>query len=139
MADEESWGELSSLFQTCTPLDGNNQMDVKSFLELLIDNLAGIVQYNGLQAQDIFSVCGIMTDESQGSPLERLAAVNTMMLGGSGEECLDHTYAAFLAQAQDPDCRTAFAEQGFCWRPWLWQTCTEFGWYQVRARATPAG
>ena len=31
-------------------------MDVKSFMELLIDNLAGIVQYNGLQTQDIFSV-----------------------------------------------------------------------------------
>ena len=55
-------------------------MDVKSFMELVIDNLAGIVQYNGLQNQDIFSVCAILTDESVGSPLERLAAVNTLML-----------------------------------------------------------
>merc|ERR1712088_351599 len=64
VADEASWGELSSLFSTCTPLDGN------------IENDAGIVQYNGLQSQDIFSVCGILTDESLGSPLERLGAVN---------------------------------------------------------------
>ena len=61
VADEASWGELSSLFTTCTPLDGANDMDVKSFMELLIDNLAGIVQYNGLQTQDIFSVLDILT------------------------------------------------------------------------------
>ena len=67
-------------------------------MELLIDNLAGIVQYNGLQSQDIFSVCAILTDESLGSPLERLGAVNTMMLGENGEECLDHTYETFIAQ-----------------------------------------
>ena len=67
-------------------------------MELLIDNLAGIVQYNGLQSQDIFSVCEILTDESLGSPLERLGAVNTMMLGENGEECLDHTYETFIAQ-----------------------------------------
>ena len=89
---------MSSLFSTCTPLDGNIENDVKSFMELLIDNLAGIVQYNGLQSQDIFSVCGILTDESLGSPLERLGAVNTMMLGENGEECLDHTYETFIAQ-----------------------------------------
>ena len=98
MTDEESWGELSSLFQLCTPLDGAIVNDVKSFMELLIDNLAGIVQYNGLQSEDIFSVCAILPDESLGSPLERLGAVNTMMLGESGEECLDHTYETFIAQ-----------------------------------------
>ena len=91
-------------------------MDVKSFMELLIDNLAGIVQYNGLQTQDIFSVldiltspscviimiqvCAILTDETLGSPLERLGAVNTMMLGENGEECLDHTYETFIAQVE---------------------------------------
>ena len=98
VADEESWGELSSLFQTCTPLDGSIENDVKSFMELLIDNLAGIVQYNGLQSEDIFSVCAILTDEALGSPLERLGAVNTMMLGENGAECLDHTYETFIAQ-----------------------------------------
>ena len=23
----------------------------------------------------------------------------------------------------------------FVWRPWLWQTCTEFGWYQTTNQA----
>merc|ERR1719264_568521 len=49
-----------------------------------------------------------------------------MMLGESGEECLDHTYETFIAQLKDINCRGSF-----CWRPWIWQTCTEFGWYQT--------
>jgi pimeloyl-ACP methyl ester carboxylesterase len=127
LESEDSWGELASLFTTCTPLDGTNDMDVKSFMELVIDNLAGIVQYNGLQNQDIFSVCAILTDETVGSPLERLAAVNTLMLSEAGAECLDHTYEAFLNQITD----VHWSGTGFDWRPWLYQTCTEFGWYQT--------
>ena len=45
--DEANWPTLSQTFKLCSSLDGSNQMDVMSFLELLIDNLAGIVQYNG--------------------------------------------------------------------------------------------
>ena len=112
MTDEESWGELSSLFQLCTPLDGSIVNDVKSFMELLIDNLAGIVQYNGLQSEDIFSVCAVLTDESLGSPLERLGAVNTMMLGENGEECLDHTYETFIAQVHVEHEKNLFSAEG---------------------------
>ena len=38
---------LGSLFKTCNPVDLSNKQDVDSLLELLIDNLAGVVQYNG--------------------------------------------------------------------------------------------
>ena len=76
-------------------LDGNNMMDVRSFVELLIDNLAGIVQYNGRFEEDIFSVCAIMTDEGLGKPIDRLAVVNTLMMQ---DECLDHTYETFLSK-----------------------------------------
>ena len=54
-------------------------MDVKSFMELLIDNLAGIVQ----------------CDESLTDPLFWQAAVDEMM-EMSEEECVYHTYQAFL-------------------------------------------
>merc|ERR1711970_646493 len=88
IGDEENWGLLSSMFHTCTPLDGAKDMDVKSFMELLIDNLAGVVQYNGLQNQDIFSICDIMVSEELGSPLERLAELNNIMMEENHEECL---------------------------------------------------
>ena len=44
---ENQWAGLTEKFKLCSPLDGSNTNDVRSFLELLIDNLAGVVQYNG--------------------------------------------------------------------------------------------
>ena len=45
---------------------------------------------------DMFAVCEVMTDESLGSAVDRLAVFNDMMLEMNGEECLDHTYDTFL-------------------------------------------
>jgi pimeloyl-ACP methyl ester carboxylesterase len=127
VADQDTWQDLSTLFRLCGPLDGSNPMDVMSFMELLIDNLAGIVQYNGHYEEDIFSICAIMTDETIGDPIARLATVNDIMLGSEEDACLDNTYASFLAQLSD----TTWSAGGVGWRQWIWQTCTEFGWYQT--------
>ena len=37
-----------------------------------------------------------MTDEGLGDAVDRLAAVNDIMLEMNGLECLDHTYDTFL-------------------------------------------
>merc|ERR1711936_1557613 len=127
VGDEDKWEDLSTMFRLCGTLDGSNILDVMSFMELLIDNLAAIVQYNGHYEEDIFSICAIMTDESIGEPILRLAAVNDVMLGSDADTCLDHTYASFLAQLTE----TSWSGEGVGWRQWIWQTCTEFGWYQT--------
>jgi len=127
IGDADNWEDLSELFKLCEPLDGSNSMDVMSFMELLIDNLAGIVQYNGRYEEDIFSTCAIMTDESIGEPMNRLAAVNDVMLNMSQEDCADHSYASYLSQLSN----TTWVGTGFGRRQWTWQTCTEFGWYQT--------
>merc|ERR1719320_2349477 len=127
VGDEDKWEDLSTMFRLCSTLDGSNSFDVMSFMELLIDNLAAIVQYNGHYEEDIFSICAIMTDDSIGEPINRLAAVNDVMLGSDADMCLDHTYATFLAQLSE----TSWSGEGVGWRQWIWQTCTEFGWYQT--------
>jgi len=127
IGETDDLGELSSLFRLCEPLDGSNSMDVMSFMELLVDNLAGIVQYNGFYNEDIFSICAIMTDESLGEPMNRLAALNDVLLGPDQEMCLDHTYNSFLSLLTD----VSWTGEGVGWRQWIWQTCTEFGWYQT--------
>jgi len=127
VGDADNWEYLSSLYKLCDTLDGSNSMDVMSFMELLIDNLAGIVQYNGRYEEDIFSTCAIMTDESIGEPMIRLAAVNDVMLSMGQDECLDHSYASYLSQLTN----TTFGGSGVGRRQWTWQTCTEFGWYQT--------
>ena len=93
----------------------------------------------------MFAVCEVMTDESLGSAVDRLAVFNDMMLEMNGEECLDHTYDTFLqVSGAVHTCNTCHsnlqdiattawngADVSFVFRPWLWQTCTEFGWYQT--------
>ena len=69
-----------------------------------------------------------MTDDGIGEAIDRLAAVNDLMLEMNAMECLDHTYQTFL----DDISETQWGDDvSFVWRPWLWQTCTEFGWYQT--------
>jgi len=120
----DSWAILDSMFHTCSPIT-ENVLDQKTFLEFLIDDLAGVVQYNGRYDEDIFSVCSIMADESNGSELERFAMLNEAVLAMYGEECLDVSYAGWIDLLSDTSV------DGIGWRQWIWQTCTEFGWYQT--------
>merc|ERR1711872_506817 len=41
--------------------------------------------------------------------------------------CLDHEFSSFIDQLT----QTKWTGGEFSWRPWIWQTCTEFGWYQT--------
>ena len=52
-------------------------------MELLIDNLAGIVQYNGRFPLTIDDVCGIMNNDVE--PVEAFANLNTALLEMNGE------------------------------------------------------
>ena len=124
--DEEGWANLSNMFMTCRPIDGMNTDDVRSFAELLIDNLAGVVQYNGRQDLDIEAVCNIMRD-GEGSALDRFANLNSVSMDANGIECLDHEFSSLLSLLSE----ISWSGPGFGWRPWFWQTCTEFGWYQT--------
>jgi len=118
---------ISTKFKLCNQFDGFNNLDVISFMELLIDHLAGIVQYNGFYDEDIFSICAIMTDQSIEDPVDRLAALNDVMLESDGYECYNHEYSSFRDSILDVN----FGGDGDGWRQWVWQTCTEFGWYQT--------
>lgn len=122
---EENWQMISDKFMLCNPLDGYNTQDVKSFMELLVDNLAGIVQYNGRFPISIDDVCEIMNNGE--NPMESFANLNAAILDMNNEECLDHEFSSFLSLLTD----TSFAGAGVGWRQWIWQTCTEFGWYQT--------
>jgi len=125
IANEENWLDISNQFKLCNTLDGYNEDDVKSFFEYMIDNLAGIVQYNGRFDLTIDGVCKIMNSDE--NPLTAYAALNDAVLNMNQEECVDHEFSSFLNLLTD----TSFEGTGVGWRQWTWQTCTEFGWYQT--------
>ena len=107
-AHRMGWKFLSKHFKLCSSLDGGNKYDVTNLFESLIGNFEGIVQYNkdnrafeGAEWQNVTidTVCDIMTDDSQGSDLQRLALVNDLSLKMSDEKCLDHTYLSEVSRA----------------------------------------
>jgi len=123
---EEGAARLTELFTLCNAFDGDIAEDVPMFFESVVDNLAGVVQYNGHYEVTIDTVCNLMTDEESGTPLERFAQLNTLMLDMYQTECLDHKYSSFIEMLKATEYG---ATGGF--RQWIYQTCTEFGWYQT--------
>ena len=74
----------------------------------------------------------MMDDRSAGSELQQFAEVNSLSLKMAGAKCLDVDYSNKVSMLrntnyEDPTSRVP-GDVGN--RPWFYQTCTEFGWYQ---------
>ncbi|XP_044290683.1 thymus-specific serine protease-like [Varanus komodoensis] len=123
-------GQLARLakdFHSCQALQG---MDDSVFLlSNLADYFMGAVQYDGEGASEwgsVASVCAVMTNASIGSAYQRLITVNSIFLHRLLALCLDSSYAAWLETL-----RSTQVLESSMMRQWLFQTCTEFGYYQT--------
>ncbi|XP_060639774.2 thymus-specific serine protease-like [Anolis sagrei] len=123
-------GQLDKLdkdFHSCLPLGG-----LKDSL-MLINNLASmfmaIVQYNGegVEWANVGSICKTMTNHNTGSAYQRLVETNNMVVSGIKIACLDNSYAAFIEEMSNPK----FFSMDMMERQWIYQTCTEFGYFQT--------
>jgi len=127
MVDDASvWGKLQESFELCSPFDGTKPGDQAFFLGSIVAILQGAVQYDWNGSYNISDVCEIMKDQEIGTPLERLSALNSFYLPLAGMECLDYTYQSFLDMLGNSE----YDSDGVGYRQWIYQTCTEFGWYQ---------
>ncbi|XP_037068422.1 LOW QUALITY PROTEIN: putative serine protease K12H4.7 [Pollicipes pollicipes] len=136
LADEVGWAALSQQFKLCSPFNGSVVLDVSNLVSNLADLFEGTVQYNednrGFEgAKDanitINVLCDVMTSE-EGNAIDRLAQVNQLLMTAHDQQCLDHTYDSMMKQMQDVDFSSP-NNSGM--RQWIYQTCTEFGWYQT--------
>lgn len=125
---------VTKMFNLCKPLNVASNKDVSTLAEALSGNFDEVVQYNNdnritsdpkplLTMNDL---CEIMINRSMGSPMERYAAVNRMVLKRNNQTCLDASYKQAVKDLQN---MTFNPEEGA--RQWTYQTCTEFGFYQT--------
>lgn len=130
------WSMLTRKLKLCSPFDGSVLADIINLFESLLGTFEDVVQYNKDNRQfegvewtnvTINTLCDKMTDTSDGSSLERLVRINDLSLKMGGQKCLDHTYKSQLEELQGSSWESPAAEGG---RQWMYQTCTEFGWYQ---------
>jgi len=129
---------VSKMFKLCSPLDPSNLQDMAMFMESLMENVEDIVQYNKDNRNNgdmnITTVCNVMKDETLGCTMMRFAEINQLTMNKDGSKCMEHRYKAQLTGLQNTtwpeevDVTKYFGAVGN--RPWFYQTCTEFGWYQ---------
>lgn len=128
---------IQKLFKLCDPIDPGHtkKTDILNLYETLAGNVAGIVQYNKdnrprspTRNITVDDVCNILVDETIRLPVERLALVNNMILNATKEKCLDYRYGKMIRELRNITWTSEQAEGG---RQWVYQTCTEFGFFQT--------
>lgn len=128
---------IAKKFVLCDPIDSGytKRNDISNLYETLASNFAGIVQYNkdnrnnsAMANMTIESACDILTNDSLGIAIDRLAILSTKILNASKEKCLDYMYNKMIHKLRNITWANEEAEGG---RQWMYQTCTEFGFFQT--------
>lgn len=127
---------LSKQLQSCKPLSASPQ-DAFAAVSQWAGEVMGLVQYNrlsipkGEEGLNIARFCEAMEASPSGSELETL--VGTLM--GGGQSCVENTWAeqmvVLLNETADPGAR------GVGIRQWVWQTATQFAYYQACEERCP--
>lgn len=120
----EQTDRINNEFNLCTPLNAKNKLDVWNFFSGLSNIYAGTVQYH--RDGDIEQVCGIITDSRYPDGIAAYAAYVRSVYGSF---CLDTEYQSFVDYYSDP--RWGGPATSSAYRQWLYQTCSEFGFYQT--------
>ena len=135
LSDKKQWAEVEKLFLVSPPLQSED--DVALLAGSLAGNFQGVVQYNRDNTAfegranniTITDLCSIMANTSLGTPLERYAAVNHLMLASAGQTLLDANFSAEVEFMRNGSWDSPAVEGGA--RQWVYQTCSEFGYYQT--------
>ncbi|KAM4771931.1 putative serine protease K12H4.7 [Rhinophrynus dorsalis] len=132
----ENYEKLTNDFKLCKLLQIHTPMDAAYFLDALAENIMDVVQYNndnrafeGVKGTNITIqvVCEIMADESLGCFYDRYASVIRTILKATDQKCIDASYKKYVDEMRNT-CWEGPASGGG--RQWMYQTCTEFGFFQ---------
>ncbi|XP_045784697.1 putative serine protease K12H4.7 [Maniola jurtina] len=123
-------------FKVCKPFSKASENDMKNFYSSIADDFADLVQYNEdnrisdkrRKTTTINSVCSMLTQHPEKPEYQKLAEFNSIVLEESDETCLDYDYSKLINGLRNVSWSSEQAEGG---RQWMYQTCTEFGFYQT--------
>ncbi|XP_060831449.1 putative serine protease F56F10.1 [Bombus pascuorum] len=127
---------IAKKFILCDPINEHTKRnDISNLYETIASIFAGIVQYNkdnrnnsAMANLTIDSACDILTNETLGIAIDRLAILSTKILQASEKKCLDYMYNKMIHKLRNITWASEEAEGG---RQWTYQTCTEFGFFQT--------
>ncbi|XP_044147738.1 putative serine protease K12H4.7 [Bufo gargarizans] len=133
---KENYVKITKDFYLCEFLIIRTKMDQAFLLDTIAEYISDIVQYNndnrefeGVKGGNITIqvVCDIMSNESFGSPYDRLVEVIQRIMKAREEKCIEANYQQFVNDMNDIHWEGSPSSGG---RQWMYQTCTEFGYFQ---------
>ncbi|WKX99689.1 hypothetical protein Q1695_014508 [Nippostrongylus brasiliensis] len=122
---------LQTTFNLCEALDPTNAQQIETFWSTVYSPYMEVVQYSGDNAGLFNNLLTIKNaicrfHESSATSLTKLKQVNNYFNTLSGYTgCEDIDYQSFIDFMKD----TTYGDAQEI-RAWVWQTCTEFGYYQ---------
>lgn len=124
--------EMQSKFKVCKPLDA--ELDRATFMQNLMGNWQGIVQYNNEGPQyNVSASCGRLANNIKSGMSALDAYVEVSNHYWPSLPCLDCSYTNMVAETQDTSTSGSM-------RQWTYQTCTEFAYFQTTdSSAQPFG
>ncbi|CAK1588672.1 unnamed protein product [Parnassius mnemosyne] len=121
-------------FRVCKPFVRATKNDLRNFFNSIADDFADLVQYNEdnrissdtkYRNITINTVCKMLTEPGESPAYKRLAAFNSIMLDKANQTCMDYSYNNMINDLRN----ITWGSEGA--RQWMYQTCTEFGFYQT--------
>ncbi|XP_001868268.2 thymus-specific serine protease [Culex quinquefasciatus] len=123
LLEQGAYDEVAQEFNLCASTDLTKTLDKQNFLSSISDYFAGVVQYHW--PGDIEGVCEVINDPNYTTDMEALAGWFT----SGSTRCYDASYDSMISYYRSTDW-THGANTG-AMRPWFYQTCAEYGWYQT--------
>ncbi|XP_027838672.2 putative serine protease K12H4.7 isoform X2 [Aphis gossypii] len=106
--------------------------DISRFIGLIVQDNEDNRYYNKMIDEStvtLVKLCDIMSNETFGCTIDRYAAVIKNLLSVCGTQCLSNTYEWRVRYFAESFWNNTAVKYGN--RQWLYQTCTEFGFFQT--------
>ncbi|XP_053671932.1 putative serine protease K12H4.7 [Anopheles nili] len=130
LLDNGQQERVAQEFRLCSDVDLSKSLDRMNFFSSLSDEFAGVVQYHS--SGDIEGVCRTIEDSSITDDMLALAKYATQSLGASG--CNNYGYKPMVDYYKNTAWTHGAAQSAM--RQWMYQTCAEYGWYQISGSAS---
>lgn len=116
--------QLEKDFQTCSPI--TTELDLAVLLSDLMGNVQGTVQYNNEHAGvlNVTDICSAMLETADA--YNQFVKLSNIYLAANGQKCEDASWADTVEYMA-----TTVKDPNNNGRPWTYQTCNEFGYYQT--------
>ncbi|KAJ8924680.1 hypothetical protein NQ315_000831 [Exocentrus adspersus] len=117
---------ITAMFNMCKPIEASDldNVDFKIFTRSLTTVFGVAAQFDDELSVRADDVCDIMTDEDRGKEIYRLADAVQLLYGLV--QCSLSNYADYVDWIKNITVDEMKVE-----RQWIYQSCTEFGWYQT--------